>query len=293
MMQLSTEDTISSGAVQPRDAFAACYQKLYPRFKRYAWAELGDAATAEEATISTLVALWERQVITANKFVELESLAYRMLKLRISNIERARSKDTGKPTMLSSLAARARSWIDGETGDPDLEQVVNTALAEMRPRCREVFLLRREAGMSCAEIAAMCGTGPRSVTALMHRAQFVLRDHVDRAGFGSAARRSAADTGRWRIAEFNREPEHYESQEAIIEREGNPESALISDYIIGELSTERATEVARRLEEDDAFREIAEPLLMAWSLAPRSQPVTSDELARSWDDVRRRAGVPT
>jgi RNA polymerase sigma-70 factor, ECF subfamily len=274
------------------DAFSACHERLYPVFKRYAWAELEDAALAEETAVSTLVALWERHVIGGgNRFIDVDPLAFRMLKLRISNHLRARSV-AHQPLSLAALAARAKSWLPASTAaQPDLEHVVRQALAEMRPRCREVFLLRRESGLSFKEIAALCGSGVRTVSALMHRAQFVLRDHVDHAGFGSAERRNAADTGRWRIAEFNREPEFYESQEAIIEREGNPESALISDYIVGEMSAERAAEVARRLEEDSEFREIAEPLLMAWSVSPTSEPVSPDELTRAWDQVRQRAQI--
>ena len=278
------------------DTFQACHQRLYPVFKRYAWAEVGDAAVAEECAISTLVALWERHLVTGgSRLVDVDPLAYRMLKLRISNHQRAEAARTRQPLTLASLAARARAWFPGATHEatehPDLEQVVRKALHDMRPRCREVFLLRREAELSFKEIATLCDTGPRTVSALMHRAQFVLRDHVDRAGFARVERQSAADTGRWRIAEFNREPEHYESQEAIIEREGNPESALISDYIVGELSAERAAEVQRRLEEDSDFRQIAEPLLMAWSVSPTSERVSADELTRSWDTVRQRAHI--
>lgn len=275
------------------EAFAACHERLYPTFKRFAWAELDDAGLAEEAAVSTLVAMWERHLIGGgNRFIDVDPLAFQMLKLRISNHQRARSV-AHQPLSLASLAARAKAWLPAApvTHPPELDQVVRTALAEMRPRCREVFLLRRESGLSFREIAALCGTGVRSVSALMHRAQFVLRDHVDRAGFGSAERRNAADTGRWRIAEFNREPDFYESQEAIIEREGNPESALISDYIVGEMSAERAAEVARRLEDDAEFREIAEPLLMAWSVAPTSEPVSPGDRALAWDQVRQRARI--
>jgi RNA polymerase sigma-70 factor (ECF subfamily) len=277
------------------DTFQACHQRLYPVFKRYAWAEVEDEAVAEECAISTLVALWERHLVSGgSRFIDVDPLAYRMLKLRISNHQRALAAQTRQPLTLASLAARARSWFPSAsqpTEPLDLEQVVRKALQDMRPRCREVFLLRRESDLSFKEIATLCDTGPRSVSALMHRAQFVLRDRVERAGFGSLERRSAADTGRWRIAEFNREPDHFESQEAIIEREGNPESALISDYIVGELSAERAAEVKRRLEEDADFREIAEPLLMAWSVSPTSKPVSPEELTRAWDAVRQRARI--
>jgi RNA polymerase sigma-70 factor, ECF subfamily len=307
-MKEGTEETrLNDGVTLPvatdaEQPFAACYARLYDKFKRFAWAELRDADIAEEAVQSTLVAIWQRHLIRAGtRYVELDPLAFRMLKLRIGKLDRDRRVPAKEPTPLSRWAARAKRAVSPavkraapsvKPGEPRLEDVVDAALAEMTPRCREVFLLRRESELSFKEIAVLCDTGPRSVSALMHRAQFVLREHVDRAGFGMADRRTAADSGRWKIADFAREPDLYESQEAIIERDGNPDSALISDYIAGELSLKRRKEVARRLEEEPAFREIAEPLLMAWSVSPRSKPVPPQDLLRSWHQARARAELP-
>lgn len=277
--------------------FAACFGRGYSRFHRYAWGELRDATAAKDATQSTFAAVWQRYFMGAeNRHVDVDRLAFRMLKLRLDG-GRARSPATDAshtPPRGFAWAARAVRRITGGQGNETqaLAQVVDVALDAMRPRCREVFLLRRECGLSYKDIAALCGTDVDSVSALMHRAQFALRDHVDRAGFGAVARRTAADTGRWKIAEFSREPDLYESQEAIIERDGNPDSALISDYIAGELSPAQEHAVAVRLERDPEFRVIAEPLLMAWSVPPTSRPLSEQDILRAWHEVRRRAQLP-
>jgi RNA polymerase sigma-70 factor, ECF subfamily len=291
---MSIEQSLPTGSDQ-EGPFASCYARLYERFKRYGWAELRDPASAEDVVQSTLVAIWQRHFLGAgSRYVEVDPLAFRMLKLRVSNLNRDRPRRAKPMTRLGAWATRAQRWMlpDALRRRPLLGDVVDTALDDMRPRCREVFLLRREAAMSFKEIAALSGTGTRTVSALMHRAQYVLRDHVARAGFGTAARRDAVDSARWKIAEFHSQPDLYESQEAIIERDQNPDSALLSDYIAGELPAESMADVAGRLERDAEFRELAEPLLMAWSVPPRSKPVTQQELLRSWLQVRESAGLP-
>ncbi len=274
-------------------AFAECFARVYERFKRYTWAALRNSETAEEAVQSTLVAIGQRHFLgTENRFVEAEPLAFRMLNLRVSKQNHERLRHATSQNRFPSWTEKAKRLMPRKArGHATLDDVVESALAEMSPRCREVFLLRREALMSFKEIAALCNTGPRSVSALMHRAQSVLREHVAKAGFGSADRQRAADTGRWRIAKFIREPDFYESQEAIIERDGNPDSALLSDYIAGELSSRKTVEVAQRLEQDAEFRALAEPLLMAWSVPPTSAPVSREELVNAWLQVRAMSGL--
>ena len=217
-----------------------------------------------------------------------------MLKLRIDHARNARpARSDAAGHTLAAWASRARRLLTPDDSQSDaLGRVVQQALDAMRPRCREVFLLRRESAQTFKDIAFLTGTDIKSVSALMHRAQCVLRDHVERAGFGVDARRRAAESARWKISEFSREPEQFESQEAIIERAGNPDSAIISDYVVGELPVSDSAQVAERLERDPDFRAIAEPLLVAWSAPPRSHPVSGEEVRRSWVLVCERAGLP-
>ena len=83
-----------------------------------------------------------------------------------------------------------------------------------------------------------------------------------------------------------------EIEEARLERELDPDFALISDYVAGELSPESEASVRQRLESDPEFRDRAEPLLLAWQLPRKVAPMTPDELTHAWLQLRRRAGRP-
>jgi transmembrane sensor len=86
--------------------------------------------------------------------------------------------------------------------------------------------------------------------------------------------------------------EDQEIHEAMLERELDPDFALISDFVCGELPEAKAAEVRARLETDPDFRELAEPLLLAYSVPPKTKPLSHEELVRAWLQVRRRAGMP-
>ena len=72
----------------------------------------------------------------------------------------------------------------------------------------------------------------------------------------------------------------------------DPEIELITDYLSNQLPAERVAEVKWRLEHDEAFRELAAPLVLAWSVPPRwkREPMPRAELLKSWDDFTKRAG---
>ena len=82
-----------------------------------------------------------------------------------------------------------------------------------------------------------------------------------------------------------------ELEDAAIERSMSPDSALLVDYLAGELPAAKAAEVRERLANDPEFREMARPLMDVWN-APVAPALTPEELRRSWLDVRRRAGLP-
>jgi hypothetical protein len=67
---------------------------------------------------------------------------------------------------------------------------------------------------------------------------------------------------------------------------------LITDYLTNQLPAERVAEVARRLDEDEAFRKLAAPLVLAWSipLSAKREAMPRAELEAMWDDFTRRVG---
>lgn len=67
---------------------------------------------------------------------------------------------------------------------------------------------------------------------------------------------------------------------------------LITSYLNGQLEPERLEAIRRRLEEDADFRDLAAPLLLAWSV-PRHierKPRPAGEMERDWAEFKMRVG---
>lgn len=83
-----------------------------------------------------------------------------------------------------------------------------------------------------------------------------------------------------------------EEQEALLERQLDPDMALISDYLAGELSEEENAKVRERLVKDPDFRDLAQPLIDLAENYPRRPPLAREELERRWLQLRRQIGLP-
>ncbi len=85
--------------------------------------------------------------------------------------------------------------------------------------------------------------------------------------------------------------DEYASDEALAE---GAEIELIVEYLNKHLDPERMEQVRKRLEDDEAFRDLAAPLILTWSipthLARHPRPV--GELERDWAEFVRRSGFP-
>jgi hypothetical protein len=83
--------------------------------------------------------------------------------------------------------------------------------------------------------------------------------------------------------------EPFETPEELLE---HADLELITDYLTGRLPAEQIADVKRRLDEDEAFREFAAPLVLAWSVPPRWQrhPMPRAELEKQWDRFTKRVG---
>lgn len=85
--------------------------------------------------------------------------------------------------------------------------------------------------------------------------------------------------------------DEYASEEALAE---GAEIELIVEYLNEHLDPERMEQVRKRLEEDDAFRDLAAPLLLTWSIPTHLErhPRPVGELERDWEEFVRRSGFP-
>lgn len=79
-----------------------------------------------------------------------------------------------------------------------------------------------------------------------------------------------------------------EEQEALLERQQDPDFALASDYAVGALSEDRAREVRARIARDPEFRDLVDPLLLLAERGPRYEPPPRRELENRWAQLRDR-----
>lgn len=79
-----------------------------------------------------------------------------------------------------------------------------------------------------------------------------------------------------------------EEQDALLERQQDPDFALASDYAVGALAEEKAREVRARIERDPEFRDLVEPLLLLAERGPSFTPRPRHEIEKRWAELRDR-----
>lgn len=101
-----------------------------------------------------------------------------------TNLVRDRFRRPEPTTSEAALADAAADRSESPDGIVDFEQgldAVRRALLELKPRCREVFLLRTAEGLGYDEIAARLRTSKRTVEREMKHALDVCQERLKRA----------------------------------------------------------------------------------------------------------------
>lgn len=92
------------------------------------------------------------------------------------------------------LMRLVRDWmLPSERLDArELWRIVDEALEEMPPRCRELQILHRHGGKTVEEIASALDMTPNGVAVLLQRGNRILRKRLEKAGYSPEGRRAAA-----------------------------------------------------------------------------------------------------
>lgn len=154
-------------------AFEAFFRVWYPRLADYAFRMLESRDAAEDVVQNLFVALWNRR----DRWPEGGKMAgYLHRAVRNRSLNQLRSRKT------------ARRWLERVDPDPvvapvaetvleheELTALLRTALDNLSPRCREVFVLSRDQGLTYPAIADTLGISVKTVETLMGRALKALR----------------------------------------------------------------------------------------------------------------------
>jgi len=160
--------------------FDALVREEYARLAELAAILLGSRADAEDIVQDVLLAVWRLRA----RFDFEDPRPYLVRAVRNRALSRRRQR-AFRTRWLQLLHLSAPSAAAPE-GDPavcdDTARALDSALASLPPRCREVFVLQRVNGLSYAQIATTLGIAPKTVENLMGRALQRLRKAMQESG---------------------------------------------------------------------------------------------------------------
>jgi RNA polymerase sigma-70 factor (ECF subfamily) len=157
-------------------AFDAIFRGRYALLVGVAERMLRDRAVAEELVQEVLLNLWRRREAldpdeALGPYLVRATRNRALNHLRHLAVERRDAAHAAGPTEAPAAGV-------GRAVAAELAAAVGAAVAELPPRCREVFTMSRARGLSYAEIAEALGISVKTVEAQMGRALRTLRERL-------------------------------------------------------------------------------------------------------------------
>ncbi len=166
----------------PAVLLESLFRELYDPLRRFAYRYTRSRAAAEDVVHEVFLAVW--QVMRRGQWNEVanpRAYLYRAVRhasaraARLSRRERASSLELAAQVPDPGSVALPAS----ERDDQEADAVLQRTLGRLPERCRLVFALSREHGLTYAEIAAALDISHKTVEAHMTRALSALRQALD------------------------------------------------------------------------------------------------------------------
>lgn len=159
-----------------RAAFDQIFRTWYARLVGYGETILRDRAEAEEVVQDVMLGLWRARHTLASGSSP-QAYLFRATRNRALNQIRHRKVQQRKAHLLQGEGSVP---AQGEAGlaEREIRQALESALNELPPRCREVFELSRNQGLSYHEIAQTLEISVKTVEAQMSKALRILRERL-------------------------------------------------------------------------------------------------------------------
>ncbi len=157
-------------------AYDAVFRTWYAPLVRFVEVMLRQHDEAEEVAQEVMLELWQhRAQIDPERPVQ--AWLFRAARNRALNVIRhGKVREASAPTIAVLASAPAPS--DERVSATEMQAAMHEALAELPPRCREVFLLSRVQGLRNAEIAQQLGVSVKAVEGQMARALRTFRERL-------------------------------------------------------------------------------------------------------------------
>jgi RNA polymerase sigma-70 factor (ECF subfamily) len=157
-------------------AYDSVFRTWYPILVRVASALLKEVDAAEEVAQEVMLELWRRRHLIDTS-VSLRAYLLRSIRNRsLNHLRHLRVRRETEADVEATYGAPLAA--DQPIVAKELAEAVRTALAELPPRCREVFELSRVHGLKYAEIAATLEISQKTVEAQMGKALRIMRERL-------------------------------------------------------------------------------------------------------------------
>ncbi len=166
---------------------------------RYALAQVGDTALAEDLVQETLLAAWRGRASFSGQASE-STWLIGILKHKIADHFRQIAPDSLEDLDLDRYFDERGHWREGPKGlsEPEqnleLEQLkaaLRLCIEKLPPRFRHLFYLRAVEGLSAEEIChQLPASSTNNVWVMLSRMRFKLRQCLEQAGFGRTYRKN-------------------------------------------------------------------------------------------------------
>jgi RNA polymerase sigma-70 factor, ECF subfamily len=159
-----------------RGAFEQLFREHYAALVRFGEGLLRSRELAEDTVQEVLLNLWkQRETVRVDDSVK--AYLFRAVRNRaLNHIRNERVRREAVPQIVRET--REAAGADAGLVETELEAAVRAAIAELPPRCREVFELSRVRGLKYAEIAEALGISIKTVETQMGRALKSLRERL-------------------------------------------------------------------------------------------------------------------
>lgn len=154
-------------------AYDTVFREWYPVLVRVSGSLLHDTDAAEEVAQEVMLELWRRRH-TLDADVSLRAYLLRSIRNRSLNHLRHLRVRRDTATAVESLYNEPEN-SDQPVVAKELAEAVRIAIAELPPRCREIFQMSRVDGLKYTEIAESLGISLKTVEAQMGKALRIMR----------------------------------------------------------------------------------------------------------------------
>jgi RNA polymerase sigma-70 factor (ECF subfamily) len=157
-------------------AFDAIFRAWYPPLVRIAEGLVRERAIAEEVVQDVLLEVWRLRERLGDEESPRAYLIRATRNRALNHLRHLRVQERGAPYVESRVESPAEGA--SRVVEAELDAAVRGAVADLPPRCREVFELSRVHGLSYAEIAASLEISIKTVEAQMGKALRTLRERL-------------------------------------------------------------------------------------------------------------------